>query len=626
MLTTRRLIMITLLMSGWLSGVIKAADSLGVTSPNGKLQFSFFIQTGGSPTYTITYQQKLVIDRSALGILRNSNGDSSSADWNSALRVLKTETRSQDTIWKPIYSERSAIVDQFNELIISLGKPDPKLPTMQVIVRVYDAGVAFRYFFPEDMRAQILEFDQEATQFRLPADSEAFFTDHAQGNYSRRPISGWKKGAELPLTLTLKNGLWVSILQAEQTNYPRMRLYTEADGTLVSRLFGGVTEASPFATPWRVVMVVEKPTKLLENNDIVLNLNPANQLTETGWIRPGRVMREITLSTEGAKKVVDFAVDQNIDFIHFDAGWYGHEYEIASDAAKVDVDPRRNPKKDLNLPEAIRYATSKGKGVILYVNHRALERQLDTLLPLYRRWGVAGIKFGFVQTGSHRWTVWLHEAVKKAAQYQLMVNIHDEYSPTGFSRTFPNLMTQEGIRGNEEFPDATHNTILPFTRFLAGAADYTYCFNDKRLKNTKGHQLALSIINYSPWQYLYWYDKPESYTSRADIELWKFLPTTWDDTRVLEGLPGEYISVARRKGDEWYVGCVTNNDARNRTLSLHFLPDNKEYHGDLYEDNGQGKVRKRTLILTRQTVLPLTLLSKGGVAIRLYPARRSAPH
>ena len=133
-------------------------------------------------------------------------------------------------------------------------------------------------------------------------------------------------------------------------------------------------------------------------------------------------------------------------------------------------------KKDLDLQDVIAYARRRNVGVILYVNHRALERQLDEIFPLYEAWGIAGVKFGFVHVGSHRWTSWVHEAVRKAAHHRLMVDIHDEYRPTGYSRTYPNLMTQEGVYGNECMPDANHNTTLPFTRFLAGAADYTICY------------------------------------------------------------------------------------------------------------------------------------------------------
>ena len=192
---------------------------------------------------------------------------------------------------------------------------------------------------------------------------------------------------------------------------------------------------------------------------------------------------------------------------------------------------------------------------MVYVNQRALVQQLDSLLPLYKKWGLKGIKFGFVQIGNQHWSTWLHDAVRKCAEYEMMVDIHDEYRPTGFSRTYPNLMTQEGIRGNEEMPDATHNTILPYTRFLAGAGDYTLCYFNSRVKNTKAHQLAMAAVYYSPLQFMFWYDNPAMYKGEEELEFWKAIPTVWDESRALDGEIGEYIVQARRSGKEWFVGA-----------------------------------------------------------------------
>ncbi|GAB3316682.1 glycoside hydrolase family 97 protein [Larkinella ripae] len=590
-------------------------DSLQVRSPNGRLRFAFSIRAEGVPTYEIQDRDRPVILPSSLGLSPNPN--SWSPNWDRNLRVVSVSRSRRDTTWKPVWGERSIIPDRFNELVITLRHEAADRGALQVVVRAYDEGVAFRYFFPENMRTQILDIGQEQTHFALPPGTKAYFTDHAQGSYEERTPENWTRDAELPVTLKLNNGSWACIAQAGQTNYPRIRLHTATSGQLVSRLFGPVTETSPYALPWRVVLVGERPGELLEHNYLIQNLNPPTPLKDVSWIQPGKVMREVTLSTSGTKKLVDFAVEQNIDYIHFDAGWYGHEYEIASDATTVSVDPRRNPKGDLELPEAIRYARSKGRKVILYVNHRALERQLDTLFPLFKSWGVSGVKFGFVHTGSHHWTVWVHEAVRKAAQHQLVVDIHDEYSPTGFSRTFPNLLTQEGIRGNEEFPNATHNTVLPFTRFVAGAADYTFCFNEARLKNTKGHQLALPVIYFSPLQYLYWYGKPEHYPDRAEIAFWKTLPTVWDDTKVVEGSPGQWVSVARRKGPDWYLGTITNTEARAVSLPLAFLEPGKTYTAECHEDDGTGKIRKTVRKVTARDQFPIKLLASGGQAVFL---------
>lgn len=606
-----------------LSGFTQTTDTLQLRSPDGHVRFRFVL-ADSMPRYEIRYRQRPVVLWSGLGLKPNPAGVGYKLSWESGMALAKAEIRSQDTLWKPLYGERAEIRDHFNELTITVAFPgNPKRGLMQFVVRAYDEGLAFRYAFPEDLRSQIIEFGDEATRFRFPPATRAYHAPRAQSAYTLKPLAGWDRDAELPLTLRLPDGTWAALAQADASNYPRMRLRTEG-GALVSRLYSEVTETPPFQSPWRVLLLAEQPGQLLENNFLILNLNPPNALTDVSFIKPGRVMRETTLSTAGAKALVDFAVEQEIDFVHFDAGWYGHEYEVASDARRVDVDPRRNPKNDLDLPEAIRYARSRGKGVILYVNHRALERQLDELLPLYKSWGVAGLKFGFVQTGSHRWVTWLHEAIRKAAKYGLMVDVHDEYMPSGFTRTYPNLMTQEGVFGNEGFPDATHNTTLPFTRFLAGPADYTFCFNVERIrpgqvKTTKAHQLALPVLFYSPWQYLFWYGKPDMFPDRREIEFWKGLPTVWDETRVLSGSPGESAVMVRRKGETWYVGGITNTEARTLAMGCGFLPSGKKYRATVYEDDGKGGVKQREERLTAGSRLTATLLPSGGVAVRIEP-------
>ena len=208
---------------------------------------------------------------------------------------------------------------------------------------------------------------------------------------------------------------------------------------------------------------------------------------------------------------------------------------MASDARQASAS------RDFTIPEVCAYARQHGIGVWLYVNQRALYRQLNELLPLYQAWGVSGIKFGFVQIGNQQWSTWLHQAIAQCAKYHLMVDVHDEYRPTGLSRTYPHLLTQEGVRGNEEMPDAAHNTLLPFTRYLCGPADYTLCYFNNRLKTTKGHQLAMAAVYYSPLQFYFWYDNPFVDKGEPELQFWKTCPTVFDESRALEGEPGEYI-------------------------------------------------------------------------------------
>ena len=504
-----------------------------IKSPNQKISFILQNKQGNEDGlfYAIKYENQPVVELSKLGIIWNND------NWNQQLIVTPSTIQQHDTIWTPVYGERDRVRDNYNESVISITTENKKNPVLQLIVRAYNSGIAFRYRFAENENGgPYLHITGESTEFNFQENTKAWFTPRAQSLHQLLPLKNWPDESDRPLTLELPNGLFACLAEAEMVNYARtkFRLNPNKENSILTSIYGDVDEIAPFNSPWRVVMVAEKAGDLLANNDLILNLNPPCAISDVSWIKPGQVMREMTLSTSRAKKLVDFAITHNIKYIHFDAGWYGYEYVSSSDATTITVDPRRNPKGDLDLQEAIRYAKSKGIGVFLYVNQRALAAQLDTILPLYEKWRVAGIKFGFVQVGSHRWTTWLHEAVKKCAKYHLMVDIHDEYRPTGFSRTYPNLMTQEGVRGNEEMPDAVNNTILPFTRFVAGAADYTFCYYyrkefghpDRHIQNSSAHQLALPVIYYSPLQWMYWYDKPEDFQNEPELAFWDVLPTT----------------------------------------------------------------------------------------------------
>jgi alpha-glucosidase len=309
---------------------------------------------------------------------------------------------------------------------------------------------------------------------------------------------------------------------------------------------------------------------------------------------------------------IDFAADRGLQYIELDAGWYGPEMDTSSDATTVDK------KKDLNIPAICSYARSKGLGVWLYVNQRALATQLDSILPRFRQWGVSGIKFGFVQVGNQKWTTWLHEAVRRCAQYHLMVDIHDEYRPTGFSRTYPNLMSQEGVGGNEEMPDARHNVTLPFTRFLAGPADYTPCYFSSRIKTTHGHQLAMSIVYYSPIEFLFWYDAPSDYHGEKELELWKQIPTVWDETYPICGEIGQYIALARRTDKTWYLGIMNGLETKTLRIPTAFLKKGHRYMATFYEDDPSHTTRTavntHTAIVRGGRSLTFKLLASGGAS------------
>ncbi len=598
---------------------LNAENQVELKSPDGKITFQLFFEDGQC-SYSVSYQGETIVQKSVLGL----NG------WTSKFSLIDVTDSVVDTEWKPVYGERNLVRDHYQGKVIRLLQNNNARFEMQLEVRAYNQGIAFRYVFPESPTGgRDILIRKEFTEFKMPEGTMAWYTPRAQTTYTLLPLSGWPGECERPLTLQLKNGLYVCLAEAEMVDYCRTKFMVDASkaNTITCSMFSPVELTTPFATPWRVIMVAEKPGKLLENDDIILNLNPPCEIANATWIRPGKVMREVTLSTKGAKELVDFAAQHNIGYIHFDAGWYGYEYTVESDATTVTVDPRRNPVNDLDMPGVIRYANNKGIGVFLYVNQRALYKQLDQLLPLYKKWGIRGLKFGFVHVGSHRWTTWMHDAVKKCARYNLMVDIHDEYRPTGFSRTYPNLMTQEGICGNEEMPDATHNTILPFTRFIAGAADYTFCYYyrkefghpERHIQNTAAHQLALPVVYYSPLQWMYWYDKPSDYQGEPELEFWDAVPTIWDDTKVVQGEIGKYVTIARRNGSDWFVGTITNNDARKLKVPLDFLDKGKKYEASIYFDDPTVKTRTKVGIkrmkVNSSSVIDAGLKASGGQAI-----------
>lgn len=303
----------------------------------------------------------------------------------------------------------------------------------------------------------------------------------------------------------------------------------------------------------------------------------------------------------------------------FDAGWYGKEFNSTSNPTTYI--------KALDLPAVIKYGKSKHIGVILYVNYVGLRKYLDQILPLYKKWGVAGMKFGFVDGLTQDGISWLVSAVKKASGEGFIIDIHDNYKPTGLSRKYPALLTQEGIRGDEHGPDAFHTTTLPFTRFLAGPADFTFCYPNsmnkfsKNLKVSMAQQLALTVIYFSPLQSIFWYGKPENYTNEKEIEFFKYVPTVWDESHYLAGAIGKYISVARRKGNAWYIGNAAGLEDWEGSIKLDFLKSNTIYKATIYEDNGAGGIHKRIIQVKKGEKFPINIKAKGGQAIMMTPLK-----
>lgn len=607
-------------------------------SPNGKYQFTFS-QKEGKLLYSLDYAGKPVVEAGELGVnIDNHLVESAmgipvdnSKVWPHGMEVTSVDRRSEDNTWKPVYGEYAQIRDCYNEMTIHLikgGKHQDGGGTaydkrqqylFDIIVRAYDEGVVIRYHFPEAVNGLFMHISEDLPSFRFAPGAEAYHYAWAQSHANKVKLlkseAAWKEEAERPLTLRLDNGLYAAIGEAALSDFVRGKLKLKADNELQMAMFDSADIITAYDMPWRFIMVGEKAIDLINNKQMVLNLNAPCQIQDTSWIKPGKAFRVCRLDMKTCMEGVDFCVDRGLQYIELDAGWYGPEMKMSSSALKV-LETR-----DIDMPKLCQYAKSKGIGVWVYVNQRALYQELDQLLPLYEKWGISGIKFGFVQIGSQEWTTWLHNAVKKCADHHIMVDIHDEYRPTGWSRTYPNLMTQEGIGGNEEMPDAEHNTILPFTRFLCGPADYTPCYFNGKVKNTKAHQLAMPVVYYSPITFLFWYDLPNVYKGEKELDFWKYCPTVWDESKALQGEIGEYIVQARRSGNDWFVGAMTGLLARDITLNTaDFLQKGKKYRVEIYNDDPKLNTRTKvsTVVQTIKAgkILKLHLQSSGGAALR----------
>ena len=547
---------------------------------------------------------------------------------------------SADQTWQPVYGERSLVTNRYNELELLL-RSDQNQKEMTLFVRLYDEGLAFRYAF-DKLDFWNCTLTAENTQFLFSRDCDTWVTGMAQGAYSKTKLSALKGVGDRPQVIQVSDRKFVAIGEAALVDYSRMKLGKSNEGIGVQSVLSGHVnlDLAGYQSPWRYVMVADHPGQLVQNNDLVLNLNEPNQIQNTSWIKPGEVLREVTLTTAGSFAAIDFAAENNIAYVEFDAGWYGAEEDTLSDATTVTVDPARS-KGPLDLPKVIEYANAKDVGILVYVNKKALHKQLDEILPLYKKWGIKGIKFGFVNVGDQYSTAWLHQAIRKAAKYELMVDVHDEYRPTGYSRTYPNLITQEGIRGDEESPNLNQAIYTLYNRMICGAGDNTNCFFAERVTEKMGGraaQLAKRIAIYSPWQFIFWYDRPYKAPARdggagstesviktdAITDFYCSIPVVWDDTRFYEGDMDSYAVVARRSASDWYVSVLNVGDKRQVTIPTDMLKSASRYKATLYYQPGNKKdvVRVKELKWQEQDHLTLEVEGDSGCVLHLTPCKR----
>lgn len=614
-----RFILLCSLLCVFIPSGLQAAERQ-ITSPDGHVIVTFILQEQGVPAYRIAYMDEPIVLASRLGL---------EPDMPAGFEVTDVATRTHAGQWLNEFGQCRIVPDNYSEMTVALRHSSGR--RLAVIFRAYNEGAALRYQF-DVPQGQTWTFAGERTEFRFPPDTFGYEAHGTEGEYHRVGTGDIEPFCERPLTLEYESGFYTSLSEAANTHYPRMLLSPLPDvpGALVSALGGAtsntdrpnqrhdptITAAADMVSPWRVFIVGRRPGDLLERSYLILNLNAPSALSETDWIKPGKVMRDMTLTTANAKAVIDFAPTAGLQYVHLDARWYGSEGIDDGDAAQA-----RAP--GLDIQEILRYGRDKGVGLLVYVDRRQIRTQRDIIFELYEKWGIKGVKLGFVEVGPQVETARLIETVQKAAEHHLMLNIHDGYRAGGINRTWPNLMTVEGIRGNEHMPTPEHNCTLPFTRYVGGIGDYTVCYYSDRIQTTHAHQLAMAVVSFSPLQWLFWYDRPDMYDGEPEIEFFRRVPTVWDETRVPLGRIGEYAAIARRSGSDWFVGVINNSRPRQLRLPLTFLERDKSYTAHIYRDDDavqtKTKVGIQTRMVTAQTVLDIDLKAAGGQAVWLEP-------
>lgn len=573
-----------------------------VTSPDGRITGVFSSAAG---VLSISLDGKPVVSVSGLPCVTG-----------------EAATSRLDSTWENPIGERRLVRDVANVA---------RWPNLEL--RVYDAGIAWKV--PADTGAYVFDFAQ---------DARCWPVSHAQGKYEplplsrlgeQRPMPGWAPVAaglgkmynydqdfvrsgscESPLVVE-PQGATVALGDAAVYGTARLRFEKgDRDGTVKSYLEG---PRAGDAASWKYVRVAATPADLYAGNDLLLNLSAptsSSLIPSPSSLAPGKVLRLAKLDTQIGHEAIDFITTHGMQYLEIDCGWYGQEH--TGDPLKPGLAPERVAKGEkFDLFDILAYAKKKGVPVILYVNRAPLLKNHEQILDALKSWGVAGVKYGFLHVGSAKARDWAFTLIKAAADRGLLVDIHDEMRYTGEQRTYPNLMTVEGICGNEEMPTADHDAALVFTRFLTGPGDYTPCWRVNRVKNTLAHQLALPVAYFSPWQFLYWYSKPSEIPDDPALALWQELPTVWDETKVLSGEIGQFAVVARRKGDKWYVGGVNGLDRRTLTIDPSFLGDGA-WKVRLFTDadpaleTGLGAVAIRTAAVMGK--LSVDCAARGGFA------------
>ncbi len=646
-------------------------NQLQVKSPESKVKVAFKLDKNSRPFYQVYYYDKLVIDSSYLGFDLNHT-----EDLKDQFQIIAYTANTFDETWEQPWGEERYIRNHFNELKVSLQEKDGLARKLDVVFRVYDDGIGFRYEFPQQNNLDEFEIIDELTEFNMAGDYSAWWIpafEPVQFEYLFRntPLSQMGK-VHTPVTFKANEHIYISIHEAALKEYTsmvvdaccgtRLKAYLYPDDNVnQSRAFVN----APAQTPWRTIQLASRPGDLITSY-LILNLNEPNKLGDVSWVKPGKyvgIWWEMHINkatwasgplhgatTANTKKYIDFASKHGFVGVlveGWNIGWDG-------DWTK-NVQNYLEPYPDYNLPELSKYAASKSVYLISHhetaANIDNYERQLEDAFQLLEKYGMKAVKTGYVESGNmltngkthfgQTYVDHFHKVIQMGAKHKIAIVAHEPIKDTGERRTYPNMISREGARGQEfnawsddggNPPD--HDVILPFTRLLSGPMDFTPGVFDITIPNkpnnqvntTLAKQLALYVTVYSPVQMAC--DLPEHYEKYPDaFEFIKEVGVDWETTKVLEAEIGEKLIIARkeRNTENWSVGAITDEKSRNVRIPLDFLNDGQTYTAKIYKDgpNAHYKTNPESYLIETRKVkstdrIDARLAEGGGLAVSLF--------
>jgi len=668
---TDMLLTLAALALSFLAGPLRASV---VTSPSGRISVRVEVKENLEPYpagkrlyYAVSFDGKALLSDSPFRL--DFRGMPPLAR---DLAITGEQRRTFAETWRPVWGTSSKVRDHANELTLAVQESVSPARKLNFIVRAYDDGVAFRYELPSQPAIGGFHLASERTEFHFLGNHTVWaanyggFVSHQEGEFRKMPLNQIRPGDIIGCPLLVEAGpAWVAITEANLTDWAGM--YFTAVPTAANALVTAlsphpeepdvvVTSKAPRTSPWRVLMIGARPGDLIESN-LVQNLNEPNALADTSWIRPGHCAWDrwwpgsyapdfngkLGMSTESMKYFVDFAAEMGWKYQLVDWTWYGEPFDPAKPAFSAG-----NPAADLgksipelDVPGLVRYAKQKGVDIWVWLEWSNAEKQMERVFPIYEKWGVAGVKVDFMQRDDQWMVNFYDRLVKLAARHHLMVDFHGAYKPTGAERTWPNLLTREGVMGNEynKWSDRVtpaHTVTIPFTRMLAGPMDFTPGgFRNKTVKTfravggdepgpfvmgTRAHQLAMMVVYFSPLQVLC--DSPYNYRmSPGGLDFLRQVPTVWDETRAIDGYPGEFIVLARRSGDDWFIGGMSGDSAKTVKIPLSFLGDG-EYTAQVWSDPDEAaeypdRIAQRQIKVKAGDFLVAPMAFGGGYAARV---------